>query len=274
MRTPQRPHFLSMRSVGKLAVACVEVLVPGIAITIAQSRGEAWSRNERAGIAAWSTPGVAVQTTRSGDWIVDITCDPAGRVLSATTWRDDGTAPQAAPPPPAIIGGVEFLSEPQRTGLSRDDGVVEHFYGWPLTAMATTTVVLRDAAFGNSDLVVVHGAPFERRSGSARLPSELLKWFTLPLVDWSRREGLAAARPGPTVFPTRIAGFGFVFNSVIYGSAAALCFVLLRRALRWSLRNSAAARANRGECRACGHPLAGLPRCPECGAEVPKPARA
>ena len=29
-----------------------------------------------------------------------------------------------------------------------------------------------------------------------------------------------------------------------------------------------AARARRGECRACGHPLAGLACCPECGAVV------
>ena len=34
-----------------------------------------------------------------------------------------------------------------------------------------------------------------------------------------------------------------------------------------------AARARRGECRGCGHPLAGLQRCPECGVDTPKPAR-
>lgn len=273
METPRRPLSLSRRSVAKLAVACGAVLVLGAAITIVQSRCEAWGRNERAGIAAWSAPGVVVQTARLGDWVVDVSRDPAGRVLSATTWRDDGTAPQAAPPPPPIIGGVELLTDSDRARLSQGDSVVEHFYGWPLPAMATTTVVLRDASFGDSDLIVVHGAPFERKSGSDWPPSEVLTWFTLPLVDWAWQRGIAADRPGPAAFPTRIAGPGFVVNSAIYGGAAVLFYFMLRRGLTWLMRSSATARSRRGECRACGHPLAGLPRCPECGVEPPRPAR-
>jgi rubrerythrin len=64
---------------------------------------------------------------------------------------------------------------------------------------------------------------------------------------------------------------GFVINSVFYATVIAAAIVGLRISAR---ETRSLIRARRGECRACGHPLAGLPRCPECGAEVPRPARA
>jgi hypothetical protein len=75
----------------------------------------------------------------------------------------------------------------------------------------------------------------------------------------------------PFALPTRMLPLGFLLNTLFY-TAALLAVPLASRgafrAARFALRNSAAARARRGECRACGHPLAGLARCPECGTVV------
>jgi len=57
---------------------------------------------------------------------------------------------------------------------------------------------------------------------------------------------------------------GAVLNSVIY----ALVLWWVWRALAALCALPRVLRARRGACRACGHPLAGLARCPECGAIV------
>ncbi len=57
---------------------------------------------------------------------------------------------------------------------------------------------------------------------------------------------------------------GAVLNSAIY----ALALWCVWRALGAVLAVPRVLRARRGACRACGHPLAGLARCPECGAAV------
>jgi hypothetical protein len=57
---------------------------------------------------------------------------------------------------------------------------------------------------------------------------------------------------------------GAVLNSAIY----ALALWCVWRALGAVLAVPRVLRARRGACRACGHPLAGLARCPECGADV------
>jgi hypothetical protein len=57
---------------------------------------------------------------------------------------------------------------------------------------------------------------------------------------------------------------GAVLNAVIY----ALVLWWMWRALCALCALPRVLRVRRGECRACGHPLAGLARCPECGTVV------
>lgn len=60
------------------------------------------------------------------------------------------------------------------------------------------------------------------------------------------------------VFPVKPIWAGFLLNTCFYSGTAFVLSLGFRRA-------RAAVRARRGQCRACGHPLAGLPSCPECG---------
>jgi hypothetical protein len=69
------------------------------------------------------------------------------------------------------------------------------------------------------------------------------------------------------LYPVKPIWAGLLMNACFYAGLAFAASAGFRRV-------RGAVRSRRGECRACGHPLAGLPRCPECGAEVPKPARA
>ena len=86
-------------------------------------------------------------------------------------------------------------------------------------------------------------------------------------------DGVQSLVPTGGFLPSRLVWRGLVLNSIIH------CMFLLgglwavgwgskrvRAGLGAALRHTAAARARRGACRACGHPLAGLACCPECGA--------
>lgn len=87
-------------------------------------------------------------------------------------------------------------------------------------------------------------------------------------AEWGFSVGVAGSPVVPKcLFPSKPIWGGFILNTLFYSG---LCLIVLTRIQR--LR--CASRSRRGECRACGHPLARLPRCPECGAEVPRPARA
>lgn len=60
------------------------------------------------------------------------------------------------------------------------------------------------------------------------------------------------------VIPLRPAPVGFAVNTIVFGSVAAAIVAIRRRFVRTGRRQ-------RGECPACGHPLAGASRCVECG---------
>ena len=60
------------------------------------------------------------------------------------------------------------------------------------------------------------------------------------------------------LFPVRPIWAGFLLNTCFHSGMAFALSLGFRRA-------RAVVRARRGACRACGHPLAGLARCPECG---------
>ena len=60
------------------------------------------------------------------------------------------------------------------------------------------------------------------------------------------------------LFPVKPIWAGFLLNTCFYSGTAFVLSLGFRRA-------RAAVRTRRGACRSCGHPLAGLARCPECG---------
>jgi len=98
-------------------------------------------------------------------------------------------------------------------------------------------------------------------------------WPALEMSSWSST-GLGDIAVGmwklPLVFlglpgfPVGVKPLGVVADALVLGAGA---WLLLRvpRTLR-SVR-----RARGGACRTCGHALAGLPRCPECGAAAAGP---
>jgi hypothetical protein len=63
------------------------------------------------------------------------------------------------------------------------------------------------------------------------------------------------------LYPVKPIWTGLLLNICFYAGLAFAVSAGFRRV-------RAAARARRGACRACGHPLAGLARCPECGTVV------
>jgi len=197
-------------------------------------------------------------------------------------------------------GGAPSLARPlDRVSLQ------EFVFGWPSRSMSSRIAVhvpmdasfnfVRDAVKLQCvvDGVGIESPPPVDPQKRLDLHVDLLKgpWITandsVPSVMFSNTDELTPEQEASGVFvhhqmyrfalPTRVLPLGFLFNTLFYAAALLAVPLMARGAFqvtRFALRNSAAARSRRGECRACGHPLAGLPRCPECGAEVPRPARA
>jgi hypothetical protein len=70
-------------------------------------------------------------------------------------------------------------------------------------------------------------------------------------AEWGFSVGVAESPVVPKrLFPTKPIWAGFILNTLFYSG---LFLIVLTRMQR---------------CRACGHPLAGLACCPECGAVV------
>jgi hypothetical protein len=89
-----------------------------------------------------------------------------------------------------------------------------------------------------------------------------------PLGPAARHE---PRRIGEHAAPLDVAGLcpvwpGFLANLVFWFAVIVAC-------AKGPTSVRSAARVRRGACRGCGHPLAGLQRCPECGVDIPKPAR-
>ena len=153
-------------------------------------------------------------------------------------------------------------------------------YGWPMHSMVAEVAsgLVKPQPGRGADATIVCGiaTPTNR---SALVASHWLAWpwfsdgfmaDSRSIDDWRSAPTWFGAPP-PPIFPTRMIPLGFVINSVFYATVIAAAIVGLRISAR---ETRSLIRSRRGECRACGHPLAGLPRCPECGAEVPRPARA
>jgi hypothetical protein len=79
------------------------------------------------------------------------------------------------------------------------------------------------------------------------------------------------SRIGEHAAPFDVAGLSPVWPGLLANLAFWFAVIVVCAKGPSSIRG--AARARRGACRGCGHLLAGLQRCPECGVDTPKPAR-
>ena len=156
--------------------------------------------------------------------------------------------------------------------------LAEYPYGWPFRSMV---VELVETHAQEVSVRIFRGQPI---SGSAALSDSLPAWFALPSLDGFMDGPADAALTEmstlpqrqfitcPRVLPGRILVPGYLLNTAVFAAFAFAAWRVLKasaggaRALLSKL--VADARARRGECRACGHPLAGIARCPECGATV------
>ena len=148
--------------------------------------------------------------------------------------------------------------------------LAEIVYGWPMKSMVVEVTYPHSSMPRQARRYTVVGATVPPSWPSEMTASDWLAfpWFTRGFMSDPRplEEILAASpsfptRPGP-LFPTRVIPLGFSVNTGFF--ALLIGSVLLALGLARS-RGVRAARARRGACRTCGHPLAGLARCPECG---------
>ena len=176
-----------------------------------------------------------------------------------------------------------------------EGSLVEYYeagFGWPCVCLVSEdirSVRVDDAGSRllEDSVEVLHGVEWQRTQGDfitnwgwASWP-----WITLtsspPLAKpISRTEVVdgvshSVISSNSQFLPSRIVWSGMFANSSVYGLGLLATYRLVhaglcgaRAGFRYVLRNSSSARARRGSCRACGHPLAGLACCPECGAVV------
>ncbi len=163
-------------------------------------------------------------------------------------------------------------------------------FGWPLICLVSEDVEVSDGRDSPDQplplVFVVQGArvhelsategirlswlgpPWHAVTGGEEAPERAFQWIRLP-------SGVYQSVPTALYLPTRISWVGLIGNAIVHGIirfVIALCVVWIprgaRTGVRFLVRDTRAARARRGECCGCGHPLAGLARCPECGAIV------
>jgi hypothetical protein len=270
----------------------------GVVVTIGQARSEAWSAR---GPADWPVR-VRGSTQESGywqGWSYLARFDSEGRLVSFGDFAGQAHGGEWDPSPSWLQSMEQRARRPpswSRPAARRPDGTraidrvsaIDLVFGWPFRALSS-----RFAYRGQHspevpavqfvvDGVHIEDPPMPESDDIFNFHPHLLRWpwitanDSVPremLVGYSREPLANGIRPcwaGQLDFalPTRVMLPGFLANSLIY---AALLFStpwVLRgsaASVRFAFRNTASARARRGACRACGHQLAGLARCPECG---------
>lgn len=150
----------------------------------------------------------------------------------------------------------------------------EHAYGWPARSMVAE--VVHDGAAER----LVSGVAVQSKPTSLwGLITELTRppWTSAGFMDLaSSAVADATVRQSPRgvvrALPLRVIPSGFMINAVIFGVAWWILFFGGRwawRVERHGIRSRIMdLRVRRGACRECGHPLAGLACCPECGTVV------
>lgn len=154
--------------------------------------------------------------------------------------------------------------------------LAEYSYGWPLRSMVVELV----ESHGRQNTVKVFaGEPLPR---DASMKTRLRAWLGVPTVEgfmggspeaaMSRLSRLPsfAMIECPRVVPGRLVLGAFFANGLLFAALAWLVATAAYSAARpiWGvvLKYRESLRVRRGECGACGYPLAGRACCPECGA--------
>lgn len=134
---------------------------------------------------------------------------------------------------------------PSDTGLV-GAGVGRLYAGWPSYAFTTPPLKFDTAR------------DFQQFQAATDHAYTLLTTKHLPAFLNAKPHRLLPTRPLPLAFAANTLVYAALAGALIYGPGIA------RRALR----------RRAGRCTACGYPLPGGPRCPECGALAPAPAAA
>ena len=208
-------------------------------------------------------------------------------VRRIASWPGSETVPERPPPRwSASMLPYEGAQSSKTTWRAH----YEAGFGWPLICLVSEDVEVSDGRDSPDQplppVFVVQGArvhelsategirlswlgpPWHAVTGGEDAPERAFQWIRLP-------SGVYQSVPTALYLPTRISWVGLIGNAIVHGTilfVIALCVVWIPRGVRAGVRllvrDTRAARARRGECRACGHPLAGLARCPECGTVV------
>lgn len=175
------------------------------------------------------------------------------------------------PPATADVPSWSRVSTPRSEDARCLVSLVEIAYGWPMRSMVVEVARLATTGSPNEPRFAIVGAAIPPNSRGHMTARDWFAppWFTSGFMSDPRpvEEILASApffrnRPGP-LFPTRMIPIGFGVNTGVFAIAIAVALLALRLGV---LRTRTSIRARRGACCACGQSLAGLARCPECGA--------
>lgn len=269
-------HIRTFVSVAALVSACIAA---GIATTVTSARWEALDRTLHPDPylhRRWIGDGILHP---HGGWqvaVAELKDSGVYRVDSVRVERDS-VDPRDAGSRAAMIGELPPWSRaasPPSNDARCALYLSEHVYGWPARSMVAEVVHDRAAER------LVSGAAVQSKPNSLwGLIIELTRppWTSAGFMDLA--SGAVAdttVRQSPQgverALPLRVIPSGFMINAVVFGVAWWIFFIGARwawRVERQGIRSRIMGlRARRGACRACGHPLAGLARCPECGTVV------
>ena len=209
-----------------------------------------------------------------------------GQIRELRSWQSSDVG--EVPSPPAWLGIRKSMDASSHANISwsrvASDSVgdprsliplAEYPYGWPFRSMV---VELVETHGHEISVQIFRGQPF---SVSAPLLEALRAWFALPSLDGFMDGPADAALTAlstlpqrqfitcPRVLPGRILVSGFLLNTTVFAACVFAAWRAFKTAAGGArallLKLVATARTRRGACRSCGHTLAGLPRCPECG---------
>jgi len=218
-------------------------------------------------------------------WLAGPTRESTGVcVRRIASWPGSEQTPERPPP---RWSAAMLPNEGAQTSETAWSAYYEAGFGWPFVCLVGEDVEVSDGRVSPDQpfppVFVSQGARVHELPTSAGIRLSWLwpPWHTVIGGEDAHERAFQMIRlpsgvyqsvPTALYLPTRISWVGLIGNALVHGSfllLIALCLVWIprgaRAGVRFLVRDTRAARARRGACRACGHPLAGLARCPECG---------
>jgi hypothetical protein len=270
--------FTRLRRIARIICTLTLLSVAGVATTVLAARWEALSRTLR------PNPHGHVRHTRHGmphetqnGWRIGVSETRSWgiyEVISVRATKDLALDAQASAGPPLEIPGWSRAARRPIGDDGDDVSLEEHAFGWPARAMVAEKGG-REIEAGRRYELVLSGIVVSK-------PSSLMEFARVLVAPpftatgysdrrlMSQAEILRVQSRLDIMLPLRVIPSGFALNSMLFAAAWWIAFL----ATRWAWRNEsegiqrrlARRRARRGGCAACGHSLAGLSCCPECGA--------